>query len=54
MADCLKELTFCDEPSTPFDETSVGRYMPGYLKMHCNDDDTVTVRHYHDQACSPR
>ena len=43
-----------DDPSTPFDETSVGRYMPGYLKMHCNDDDTVTVRHYHDQACSPR
>ena len=43
-----------DDPDTPFDETSVGRYMPGYMKLHCNDDGTVTVRHYHDDVCNPR
>ena len=43
-----------DDPKTPFDETSVGRYMPGYVKLHCNDDGTVTVRHYHDDVCNPR
>ena len=24
LAECLKELTFCDEPSTPYDDTTVG------------------------------
>ena len=41
-----------DDPSTPFDETSVGRYMPGYLKMHCNDDDTVTGGSAHGAAAN--
>jgi hypothetical protein len=40
-----------DDPDTPFDETSVGRYMPGYLKYHCNDDATITIRHYHEPTC---
>lgn len=40
-----------DDPDTPFDETSVARYMPGYMKVHCNDDSTITIRHYHEPTC---
>ena len=40
-----------DDPDTPFDETSVGRYMPGYMKLHCNDDGTITIRHYSNPTC---
>ena len=31
MADCLKELTFCDEPSTPFDE------LPLDVRLHMEE-----------------
>ena len=31
MADCLKELTFCDEPSTPFDE------LPLDIRLHMEE-----------------
>jgi hypothetical protein len=41
-----------DDPETPFDETSIGRYMPGYLKYHCNKDNTLTIRHYHSETCA--
>jgi len=40
-----------DDPDTPFDETSIGRYMPGYLKYHCNKDNSLTIRHYHEETC---
>ena len=41
-----------DDPETPFDETSIGRFMPGYLKFHCNKDNSLTVRHYHEDTCA--
>ena len=25
--------------------------MPGYMKLHCNDDGTITIRHYNNPTC---
>lgn len=41
-----------DDPATPFDETSVAHYMPGYLKYHCNKDGSMTIRHYYEETCT--
>ena len=31
-----------DDPDTPFDESTIGDYLPAYKKLICNADGSVT------------
>ena len=31
-----------DDPDTPFDESTIGDYLPAYQKLICNADGSVT------------
>ena len=40
-----------DDPTTPFDETSAGTYLPEFQKISCNDDGTVSIDYFESYNC---
>ena len=40
-----------DDPTTEFDETTIGDYLPAYAKVECNTDGSITTQQYFDPNC---
>ena len=44
-------MNLVDDPTTAFDETTVGDYLPAYAKVECNADGTITTQQFFDPHC---